>query len=167
MDRRLMLLTLAAGGAGLAAGPVFAQTSAAGDAEMDHSRRTSMVGTITLQTATLALEKGHSAKVKEFATFEHDEQTTVAEIIKSMNMPLGEPDPQMTASVTKLKGLSGVAFDKAFVAGQIEGHEMLLKIQEDYLKVGKDLPTIAVTKLVRGMVKEHLVLLADLHKMVG
>lgn len=29
------------------------------------------------------------------------------------------------------------------------------------------MPTIAVAKLVLGMVKEHLTLLADLHKTVG
>ena len=49
-----------------------------------------------------------------------------------------------------------------FVMAQIEGHQMLLAIQEEYLKAGKDREHVAVTKLVRGMVMEHLVLLNDL-----
>ena len=41
--------------------------------------------------ANLALEKAHGEKVKEFAKFERDEQTTVAAILKTM-------DPGLTAS---------------------------------------------------------------------
>jgi hypothetical protein len=36
----------------------------------------------------LALEKAHRAKIKEFAKFEHDEQTTVAEFLKTMDPSL-------------------------------------------------------------------------------
>lgn len=167
MDRRVMILALAAG----AASPAFAQTAMPGGemgpAEMDHGKRTAMTGMVALQTSDVALEKARNAKVKEFAKFEHDEQTTVAEILKSMapNMPPPMLDPKMAEMVQMLKGMAaGAAFDKAYVTGQIEGHEMLLKIQEDYIKAGKNREQLGVAKLVRGMVKEHLVLLGDLRK---
>ena len=171
MDRRILMVALAAAASAGATGSAYAQGAATmGQAEMEHAKKTAMVGSVALMTSDVALEKARNAKVKEFAEFEHDEQTTVAEILKSMDPSMAppSPDPKMADMVSKLKGMSaGAAFDKAYVAGQIEGHEMLLKIQEDYLKVGKDMAHVAVTKLVRGMVKEHLTLLSDLHKTVG
>ena len=41
----------------------------------------------------MALEKARGAKVKEFAQFERDEQTTVGEILKSMDPRSGLADP--------------------------------------------------------------------------
>ena len=41
---------------------------------------------------------------------------------------------------------------------------MLQAIQEDYLKEGKDQGTINATKLVLGMINEHLTFLSDLKK---
>lgn len=182
MDRRLVLMTLA--GAAGAAAPAFAQTAAPmsgspmagssmtgmGPAEKDHAMKTAMAGMASLKMADIALEKARDAKVKEFAKFEHDEQTTVSEILKSMDpgMTPPAPDAKTAELIDKLgKMKSSAEFDRDFIKGQTEGHEKLLAIQEDYLKVGKDRETINATKLVRGMVKEHLVLLADLHKMVG
>lgn len=168
MDRRIVLLGLAAAGA---AGSALAQTGpgAMGAPEMDHAKKTAMTGAVALQTSDIALTKATNAKVKEFAKFEHDEQTTVAEILKSMDPSLAPmPDPKMADTITKLKGMqAGAAFDKAYVAGQIEGHQALLAIQEDYLKSGKDVHHAAVAKLVRSVVKEHLTLLDDLRKAMG
>jgi putative membrane protein len=159
MNRRLMIIALAAA----AATPAFAQAlspaapaAGMGEAEKDHALKTAMAGMASLQMADMALQKAHEARVKDFAQFEHDEQTTVADILKSMDSSLTPPAPD-----------AATAFDKAFVAGQIEGHQKLLAIQEDYLKAGRDRETINATKLMRGMIREHLVLLGELHKMVG
>ena len=166
MDRRSIIMALACGAA---AGPALAQNAAhpkMTQAELEHSTKTAMVGAASLETSNIALEKAKDAKVKEFAKFEHDEQTTVAEILKSMGLKPPGPDPKMTDVVQKLKGMAaGAEFDRMFVTAQIEAHQMLRQIQEDYLKVGKDREHIAITKLVLGMVKEHLALLDDLKKM--
>lgn len=186
MDRRVLIMSLAAAGV---AGPAFAQATApmsgsagmpaAGSAapaggmapmsqaEMDYGMKTAMAGTAALMMADIGLEKATNARVKEFAKFEHDEQTTVAEILKSMNpnMQPPKPDAKAAAAIDKLKGMkAGAEFDRAFVQGQTEGHEMLLAIQEDYLKTGKNREVMNVAKLARGMIKEHLVLLGDLKK---
>lgn len=172
MHRRIILLGLAAGVAG-ATSPVFAQTSpmaGMSEAEKQHDLHTAMVGMASLMMANEALEKAKHAKVKEFAKFEHAEQTTVAEILKSMAPDLSppKPDEKTLAVIEKLKSLkSGDAFDKTFIMGQIDGHEKLKEIQETYLKEGKDQSHINVTKLILGMVNEHLTLLNDLHKTVG
>ena len=78
------------------------------------------------------------------------------------------PDAKAADAIAKLKGMqAGAAFDRMYVMAQIEGHQMLLAIQDEYLKSGKDREHVAVTKLVRGMVMEHLVLLSDLKAAVG
>lgn len=173
MDRRHLVLSLAMAGI---AGPALAQTATTmpagqmGKAEMEHSRRTAMAGMASLQMADIGLSKASDDDVKEFAKFEHDEQTTIAEILKSMDPSLAsaKPDDKAMAMIAKLKeAKSGKAFDRDFVMGQIDGHKMLLDIQEDYLKVGKDMHHVAITKLARGMIKEHLAILDDLRKAMG
>ena len=174
MDRRMMLAAVAATVA--SAGGAVAQTAAPammgaspamGTPEKDHAMKTAMVGGASLKIANLGLEKATGARFKEFAKFEHDEQTTVAEILMSMDPAMAPPPPdaKTAATIEKLSKMkAGAAFDRAFVEAQTEGHEMLLQIQEDYLKTGKDRETINGTKLIRGQVKEHLALLADLKK---
>ena len=171
MDRRAML---AAAAIAMAAGPVFAQsdkrtnarTSAAlGEAEKTHAEKTATIGTASLAMANLALEKAHGAKVKEFAKFEKDEQITVAGILKTMDPSLSPSNPpqDVAEAIEKLRNMrGGELFDREFVSAQIEGHEMLRSIQEAYLKEGKDQGTINATKLVLGMINEHLTLLSDL-----
>ena len=166
MDRRHLVF---AGLAVAAAGPAFAQTSptpagAMGAPEMDHAQRTLMVGSLALDTSKIALQKAQDEDVKEFAKFETDEQTTVAEILKTMDPSLmPKPDPKHAEMIQKLQAAkAGPAFDKDYLNGQIDGHRQLLAIQDDYLKAGKNREHTAIAKLVRGMVKEHLVLLDDI-----
>jgi hypothetical protein len=46
--------------------------------------------------------------------------------------------------IDKLKNMRGdEVFDREFVTAQIQGHEMLTSIQEDYLKEGKEQGTRA------------------------
>lgn len=179
MDRRLILLGLAAG----AAGPALAQSSGStvpmgggsapaggaplGTAEVEHGKKTAIAGAAALQSSDVALKKASNAKVKQFAQLEHDEQTTIAAVLESIDPSLGsaKPDAKMADMIQKLNGMSGAAFDKAYVDAQIEGHRILLAIQEDYLKVGRNREHRNIASLARGHIKEHLIDLGDLQKM--
>lgn len=194
MDRRIVMLGLAAAagvggsalaqtttsppattapgagaGTGAGAGATHAGGMAMGQPEMDYGMKTGMAGAAALMMADLGLQKASNAKVKQFAQFEHDEQTTIADILKSMNpnMTPPKPDAQAQATIDKLKGMSGADFDRTFIQGQTEGHQKLLAIQEEYLKAGKNREAMNVAKLARGQIKEHLVLLSDLQKGMG
>jgi hypothetical protein len=68
-------------------------TQTLGDAEKTHAEKTATIGTASLTMANLALEKAHGEKVKEFAKFERDEQTTVAAILKTMDPGLTPSNP--------------------------------------------------------------------------
>ena len=72
----------------------------------------------------MALEKARGAKVKEFAQFERDEQTTVGEILKSMDPDLGSPTPpaDVTQALEKLQQMKpGEAFDREFILPKSRG----------------------------------------------
>jgi putative membrane protein len=187
MNRRLMLLAAAAAAT---SAPAFAQMNPApapmpapapaaspppansapsslGQAEQTHDNQTAMLGGASLQMADIALQKARHPRVKEFAKFEHDEQTTVAAVLKSMDPNLQPPPPpqDVAATIDRLKSMSpGAAFDREFVAAQIKGHDMLRTVQEDYLKAGNDPPTVNTSKLILGMINEHLALLSDLRR---
>ena len=63
-----------------------------------------------------------------------------------------------------MEQMQGKEFEAAYVLAQTDGHQKLLRIQEDYLASGKDPAHINVPKLARGQIKEHLQLLADLRE---
>jgi len=140
-------------------------TAALGQAEQTHDNQTAMYGGASLQMADLALQKARHPRVKEFAKFERAEQTTAAEVLKSLDPNLNPPAPpqDVAATINRLKDMRpGDAFDREFVSAQIAGHEKLRTVQQDYLKTGNDLPTVASSKLILGMIEEHLTLLSDL-----
>jgi len=155
---------------------------AAGDAEKKHADETKKVGSLSLATSRVAVEKASDPMVKEFAKWEVAEQETIADILKSMEMDgkaegaLKPPsdsevqamlDAEAKTALEKLKSASGAAFDKAYVAAQLDGHKKLLAIQEDYLKVGQVREHLSVTKLARGQIKEHIDHLDMLKSKVG
>jgi putative membrane protein len=65
--------------------------------------------------------------------------------------------------IKKLEGAGG-DFDRDYVKAEIEGHNKLLQIQEAYIAVGRNKSQVNVARLARGMIKEHLTLLADIDK---
>ncbi|WP_081996005.1 DUF4142 domain-containing protein [Croceibacterium mercuriale] len=168
MNRRelggaLLRGAFATAGAGLPAA-AWAQ-GAMGEAERQHAMETLRNGGLALMTSQMALEKGRNAAVKEFAGFEVTEQTTIAQIIReSKNMTPPPPGAMEQEVLARLNVASGRAFDRAYVAAQIEGHQKLLQIQETYLANGQDMPTRHVAMLARGQIMEHLALLGKMRR---
>lgn len=184
MNRRFLLASIAS----LSAGSVVAQTmtppapapSAGADASEKHLRDTKAVGSLSLLLSRAALPKVTHPLLKQFAQFEIAEQETVADVLKAMQMnaaPKGTVqapsdaelmqnlDDAGKASVEKLRAeRSGAQYDRDYVRYQVEGHRKLLDIQEVYLKTPDNLDQTNIAKLARGMIKEHLTLLADLDK---
>jgi putative membrane protein len=151
-----------------------------GSDEETYAKQTLMTGSLSLIISRMAEKMAKSQKVLEFARFEVAEQETVADILMGMmkdpSQATGTVNPpsddQAMANVdqngkdliAKLKGLSGVKFDKEYVSAEIDGHHKLLDVQDSYLSSGKNRETLDVAKLAKGMIKEHLQLLSDLQK---
>jgi putative membrane protein len=148
-----------------------------GQAEQQWMRDTMMVGAVALQTSEIALQKTQDEDVKQFAQFERDEQTTIAEVLRSMMEPAGTASPQGAAAQPQLdqkhaamvqklqQAKAGDAFDKEYIKGQIEGHQELLQIQERFLQ-GRPQNREAMNgaKLARGHIKEHIAMLKDIQE---
>ncbi|HZH53782.1 MAG TPA: DUF4142 domain-containing protein [Microvirga sp.] len=143
------------------------------------------VSTVSLQQANFALSKAQDPRVKQFAEFEIGEQNNLQDIMHSFADPSAtasttrgaqqaaatapELPPQEAAAMEKLsKAQAGPAFDRDFVAMQIDGHQKLLSIQEQYLKGNpgnREMTNLA--KLARGQIREHLAMLQAMQKELG
>jgi len=154
-------------------------------AERQYIQQALALGTVSLQQSNFALSKAQNPRVKQFAEFEIGEQNLLADIMHSFT------DPNATASTTRgaqaaastapelpakdsqamerlSKAGAGASFDKDYVALQIQGHQELLKLQEDYLKQGSgNRETTNVAKLARNQIQEHLAMLQDIQKDLG
>lgn len=122
---------------------------------------TMMAGSAALRTSQLALSRAGSPAVREFAQFEVREQTGISQVlmeISGMRSP-PPPDPRMAAMAAELARSRGPMFDRLYVQGQIEGHQRLLRIQEDYLRGGRNAHLRHVATLSRGQILDHLTLL--------
>ena len=184
MNRRFLIASIAT----LPASRVVAQAmnppapapSAGTDAQQKHLRDTMAVGSLSLLLSRIAQPKVTHPLLKQFAQFEIAEQETVADVLKAIQTnaaPKGmiqapteaelmqNLDNAGKASVEKLRAQpAGAQFDRDYIRYQVEGHRKLLEIQEVYLKSPDNLDQTNVAKLARGMIKEHLTLLADLDK---
>jgi predicted outer membrane protein len=154
-------------------------------AERQYIQQALALGTVSLQQSNFALSKAQNPRVKQFAEFEIGEQNLLADIMHSFADPnatasttqgaqasastapeLPQKDSQAMERLSKAQG--GAAFDKDYVALQIQGHQDLLKLQETYLQQGSgNRETTNVAKLARNQIQEHLTMLQDIQKDLG
>ncbi len=130
----------------------------------EYKKFTLVGGTFSKETSQLALTQATNPKVKEFAQFEFNEQTTIAQVLTDMNDPKPAPlDPGHAAKLRDLQGQSGKAFDVAYVQGQIAGHQELLSLQQGYLDTAPaDLDTKHAAMLARTVIMMHIQMLQDI-----
>ena len=131
---------------------------------LQYKTQTLQVGTFSKETSQLAVAQAIHPKVKQFAQFEVNEQTAMAQVLTDVNNPPPVPlDAQHAALLQQLQSQSGKGFDIAYIQGQIVGHQQLLNIQQTFLNsilTGNDDEHIAV--LARVVIQMHLTMLQDL-----
>ena len=150
-------------------------------AEMEHMQQTMQLGMVALETSRIAQQKAQNADLKQFATFEVQEQTTIAEVLQSMMDPSATAATsassagtaagmQMPADarqmVQKLQSAqAGAEFDRQYLQGQIEGHRDLLQVQERYLASNPQIREhMNVAKMARTQIREHIALLETMQQ---
>ena len=169
MDRRKLLFVASAG----LTLPTLFSTSAfaeamAKDTAADYVSKTLMVGTLSKKMSEMAEQKATNSRIKEFAGFEVAEQTAVAEVLTDKLDPPPAPLPPMDKEMLeKLGNASGVGFERAYLRGQIEGHEKLLAIQEAQLKAGMSSDHGHIARLAKSVIVMHLTMLHDLEKVLA
>lgn len=168
---------------GLSAGP--APSASTGPTEAMHVKRTMTTGALSLQLSRIALGRLKNDDLKAFAQFEIAEQEGIAHVLKTMqepestasttaspaSTPLAPSEAEVQANldvsgkqvVEKMRTAgNGPEFDRMYLQAQIQGHNQLLHIQEDYLKTGRNRESRNVALLSSVQIREHIALLKDL-----
>ena len=143
------------------------------EADRQHINDTLAAGTVALQTSNFALSKAQNPRLKRFAEFEIGEQNTLADVLHSLSEPTstastGAAQAASTAPVLSQQA-SAMMERKCPVrsparrsirinaAGQIQGHQELLAIQEHYLKSAPpNRELVAIARLAQNTIQEHL-----------
>jgi len=201
MDRRVVITGLAAA---VFAVPALAQTTAptaqpgaAGNSasgnrtggqmsqeDLQHMQQTLQLGMVALETSRIAQQKAQNADLKQFATFEVQEQTTISEVLQSMMDPSATAATSAQASsgaaggmqmpaearqmVQKLQSAqAGAEFDREYLQAQMQGHRDLLQVQERYLSSNpQNREHMNVAKMARTQIREHIALLEDMQRTI-
>ena len=121
-------------------------------------------GIAEVKTSQLAVRKSHNKYVLAVAkrmikehTAANEELITVAEN-KKMSLP-SDTDAKHKAALAKLSRLSGMAFDKAYMAGQEKDHAATVKLFESEIASGED-------KDISGFASKNLPTIEDHTKMI-
>ncbi|PVE26082.1 hypothetical protein DC522_02320 [Microvirga sp. KLBC 81] len=161
-----------------------AQGQQQSQADRQYIQQALALSTVSLQQSNFALSKAQNPRVKQFAEFEIGEQNNLTDILHTF------ADPAATASTTSgaqasastapelpqedsaamerlSKAQPGAAFDRDYVTLQIQGHQKLLRLQEDQLKSSGSREMTNIAKLARGQIREHLAMLEIIQQELG
>jgi hypothetical protein len=83
---------------------------------LQYKTQTLQVGTFSKETSQLAVAQAIHPRVKQFAQFEVNEQTAMAQVLTDLNNPPPVPlDAQHAALLQQLQSQSGKGFDIAYI----------------------------------------------------
>ena len=118
-------------------------------------------GIAEVEVGTLAQSKGASAAVKDFGSkmvTDHGKANAKLKAIaagKQIALPT-KPDAEHQALKRKLEGLTGAAFDTAYIDSQVTGHKKVAALLEQEIATGKDAEAKAFAAENLPVVKGHL-----------
>ncbi|TSJ41082.1 DUF4142 domain-containing protein [Mucilaginibacter corticis] len=117
---------------------------------------------LSLATSQIAVNKATDKFVKQFANFELTEAIAVTGVLKDLNTPVPAMTAKAKATLATIKNTpAGPEFDKAFIKAQLENHEFLRDLAQNYISKGK-LPGAAenqgrhLATLSLAVFKEHV-----------
>lgn len=118
-------------------------------------------GLAEVQMGKLALSKSKNATVRAFAqhmvTDHSAANAKLAAIMRSEGMTVpAAPDAKSQATLTRLQGLSGRAFNRAYMNGQVHAHRQMQILMQSEANAGKDPRMVAFAKTTLSAVDEHL-----------
>jgi putative membrane protein len=125
------------------------------------AKKAAIGGMAEVALGKLALTKASSPKIKDFANMmitDHGKANNeLMGIAKTENIMLPPGvDTKHQAKMDSLSNLSGMAFDKAYVAAMIEGHEKTLALMKTEASDGKDTSLKAFAAKTAPIVQMHL-----------
>ena len=130
-------------------------------ADTAFANKAAIGGMAEVALAKLALTKTSSTKIKDFANMmvtDHSKANMELDsIAKSKNITLpATVDAEHQAKMDSLSKLSGMDFNKAYVATMIEGHQKTLALMQTEASSGKDADFKAFAAKTAPTVQMHL-----------
>ena len=122
-----------------------------------------------IDAAKLALQKSDNQQVKDFAQKMVDDHTKMLndlhQVAQQENIKYEDtPSPMAQKLHAKLDGLSGAAFDKAYVDGMVKDHKGDVRDFTTEIGAGKDQPIKEAASNSLPTIKEHLQIVEGLQK---
>jgi len=134
-----------------------------GAASPDHDffKHAAEGGLAEVDAGTLAQSKGSSQAVKDFAAMMVKDHSAADDKLRKLADDEGvslpsKPSVAQMASKAKLELLSGDAFDKAYIKGQIAAHVHTVALFRKEIASGTDSQAQAFAKETLPTVREHL-----------
>ena len=117
-------------------------------------------GMAEVMTSQLALKKTHNKQVMMVAARMVKEHTAANEELKTVAqdkhiMLPSDTDAKHKAMYAKLSGLSGSAFDKAYMAGQEKDHAATVKLFQNEIATGQDKDVTAFASKNLPTIEDH------------
>jgi putative membrane protein len=139
--------------------PSMAQSAAMGDSMF--VTKAAQGGMAEVKMGQLAIQKSKNATVLAFAhrmvTDHTKNNAQLAAIAKGEGRMLpSSVGPTNEAMMTKLQGMSGAAFDHAYLAGQVAGHQQMLVLMQNEAAGGSDPKLMTFAKMTAPVVQQHL-----------
>jgi putative membrane protein len=118
-------------------------------------------GLAEVQEGHLAVSRAQAADVKQFGQHMVDEHTPNNKELMALAEQKGVTlppalDAKHANAVAALQKDSGAAFDKAYIAGQITGHEEMASLMQSEIQSGSDSDLKAFAQKTLPVVQEHL-----------
>ncbi len=159
LSRLTALCAAAVIGTSAAAGA--AMSSGATGQDTNFAVKAAQGGMAEVKLAALAMQKSTNPTVLAFARKMNADHTKnnaqLATIVKSEGMmPPSDVGPANKMVMGKLQGLSGAAFNSAYLKSQVTAHQQMLALMQQEASSGSDPKLTAFAKATAPVVQQHL-----------
>jgi putative membrane protein len=147
----------------LLAGLVGPAAAAVSSEDTNFAEKAAQGGLAEVKLAALAEQKSKNPTVLAFARrMDRDHTKNNAELATAakqaeIDIP-SDVGPSNKAAMAKLEGLSGSAFDRAYLQAQVTGHKKMLTLLKREISMGQVSQLVAYAKMTEPVVEQHLAL---------
>lgn len=162
--------------AALAQDPVSVSPAAGVASPIDRqfAGRASASNTFEIRSSQMALRKSHDPAVRDMARWMIDSHTSAERNLQGaatyedyQGGAAPVETPTTSATLADLGALDGKAFDRAYVAAQVEGHALTAQRLQDYAVQGSYAPLLRYDAATLPEVQDHLAHFQDLQARMG
>ncbi|MGB8539283.1 MAG: DUF4142 domain-containing protein [Acidobacteriaceae bacterium] len=126
-------------------------------------------GMAEVQLGQLTLQKSNNDQVKQFAQRMIDDHTKLGEQMKPVAQQLGVSDPtgvskKDKATMAKLQGLSGPAYDEAYIRDMVKDHKQDLSEFQTEASSGQDQTVKDAANQGSKVIAQHLQMIQQIAK---